>query len=249
MGDFWTGLPARAPEDLGGSRDEAAVVVDSAQEGLQLLDSCRRLHLLDGHHMAGERKKAGRGDTVAKEVHLGDGEDTFLHVDIEAIGCEDLQNLGHVLGVLLGCAAGNEDVVHIDKDIGKAAHEAVHQPLEGLGGDLQSKGHGDILEEAERCDHCRPGDVCGHHWHLVVILLQIQVGEDGAAPHMVVAVLHIGERVPTLGCLHIEAAVVAAGAPSTILFPNHMERRQPGAVGPANNSCLFESGELLLGML
>ena len=61
--------------------------------------------------------------------------------------------------MLLFSVAGDENVVEVDKNEGDAAEDAIHQPLECLGGILEPEGHAEELPEPEGSDDGRLGDV------------------------------------------------------------------------------------------
>jgi DNA-binding MarR family transcriptional regulator len=52
-----------------------------------------------------ERCQAGGGDPVAQEIQLGDGEDTLVEVEGEAVGSQDGEQLAEVAPVVVGTAA------------------------------------------------------------------------------------------------------------------------------------------------
>ena len=88
-----------------------------------------------------------------------DTEDTLLPVDDHPIVRKEAEDLTEVCFVLLFGVAGDKDVVQVDEDEGDAVEDAVHQPLECLGGILETKGHAEELPEPEGSDDGRLGDV------------------------------------------------------------------------------------------
>ena len=64
--------------------------------------------------------------------------------------------------------AGNQDVVQVGIAAVETSKDLVNEPLETLGSVPQAKGHTGELEQPERHDHGRPGDVRGFHWNVVV---------------------------------------------------------------------------------
>ena len=89
-----------------------------------------------------------------------DAKDTLLPVDDHPIFREEVEDLTEVLFVLLFGAAGDENIVEVDKNEGNISEDAIHQPLECLGGILEPKGHAEELPEPEGSDDGRFGDVC-----------------------------------------------------------------------------------------
>ena len=61
------------------------------------------------------------------------------------------------------CAAGNEDVIYVDKTKVKLGKQLVLEWLECLCRFAQSQWHPHILEEAKFCGIGRLGDVCLSH--------------------------------------------------------------------------------------
>ena len=89
-----------------------------------------------------------------------DAKNTLLPVDDHPIFREEVEDLTEVLFVLLFGAAGDENIVEVDKNEGNILEDAIHQPLECLGGILEPKGHAEELPEPEGSDDGRFGDVC-----------------------------------------------------------------------------------------
>ncbi len=83
--------------------------------------------------------------------------------------------------MLLLALAGDEDVVQVGEGEVCPCQDAVHQPLEGVAGVPHAEGHPGELEQPERRRDGRLGDVGRVHGYLVVPLLQVDLGEDGAA--------------------------------------------------------------------
>ncbi len=75
--------------------------------------------------------------------------------------------------MLLFGVAGDEDVIQVDEDERDATEDAIHQPLEHLGGILETKGHAEELPETKRSDDGRLGDICRHNRDLVVAAFQV----------------------------------------------------------------------------
>jgi hypothetical protein len=56
---------------------------------------------------------------------------------------------------------------------------------------------------------------------------QINFRKRGAAHHVVIEGLHVGQGVPVGNGIRIEVAVVAAGAPGAVLFGHPVKGRRP----------------------
>ena len=126
--------------------------------------------------------------------------------------------------MLLHRVAGHQNVVQVDEDAVQPVQHLVHEALEGLPGIPEAKGHPQKLEEAEGGDHRRLGDVLGGHWHLVVPLPQIQLGEDLLAGQLGREILHVGRRVHVPLCGQVQPPVVAAGPPGAVRLLHHVQR-------------------------
>ena len=76
-----------------------------------------------------------------------------------------------------------------------------------------AEGHEEVLEQAERRNDRRLGDVLGCHRYLMVTLYQVNAGEELAAVQLVGEVEDAGKGVAVVCRRQVEPAVVAAGPP------------------------------------
>jgi hypothetical protein len=94
-------------------RDEPPVKVHHAQEGLQLLLVSRGWEILDGLHVAQDRRRPLGGDVVAQEINLLSGQLTLLHVENQAILLKALEDQMEMLHVLLCAGAADENIIQV----------------------------------------------------------------------------------------------------------------------------------------
>ena len=80
--------------------------------------------------------------------------------------------------MLLHCVAGHQDVIQVDEDAVQPLQHVVHEVLEGLHSSPEPKRHPQKLIQPKGGDDHHLGDVLRSHWHLVVPLAKIQLGED-----------------------------------------------------------------------
>ena len=83
---------------------------------------------------------------------------------------EDLTKVGFVLSL---SPTGTKDVIQIGEDNGDALKNAVHQPLECLGSNLNPEGHVEELPEPEGSDDGPLENVCRTDRNLVAAMDQI----------------------------------------------------------------------------
>jgi hypothetical protein len=69
------------------------------------------------------------------------------------------------------------------------------------------------LEQTERRDDCRFGDVLGCHRYLMITLHQVYAGAELAAVQLVGEIKDAGEGVAVVCRCQVESGVVAAGPP------------------------------------
>jgi hypothetical protein len=77
----------------------------------------------------------------------------------------------------------------------------------------EAERHEEVLEQTERHDDHRCGDVLGRHRYLMVTLHQVYAGEELAAVQIVGEVEDAGEGVAVVCRCQVVPAVVAAGPP------------------------------------
>ena len=95
--------------------------------------------------------------------------------------------------MIMFSVAGDEDVIQVDEDKSDATEDAVYQPLECLGGVLETKGHAEELPEPKGSDDGRLGDICRHNRNLVVAAYQVHLGEDLLARQTAIEILYVGQ--------------------------------------------------------
>ena len=178
-----------------------------------------------------------------------DAEDTLLPVDDHPIVRKEAEDLTEVCFVLLFGVAGDKDVVQVDEDEGDAAEDAIHQPLECLGGILETKGHAEELPEPKGSDDGRLGDVGQCDGDLMIAAHQVYLGEGPLARQTAVEVLYVGQGVPVVHSGIVEASIVTAGSPATTWFQDDVEWRCPGGVGAPDDAHPFHLGKLSFGNL
>ncbi len=69
---------------------------------------------------------------MTQELDGGGGEHALLCVDDQARLAQPRENFSQMLQMLLLVPAGNDDVVQVAEDEGKACQDAVHHALEGV---------------------------------------------------------------------------------------------------------------------
>ena len=94
--------------------------------------------------------------------------------------------------------ACHQDVVQVHEQEVQILENGIHQPLEGLGGVLETEGHAEELKEPERGDHCRLWDVVGVDRDLMIPADEIHLGEDDHAGQVGREVMDAGDRVPVI---------------------------------------------------
>ena len=72
---------------------------------------------------------------------LADSKKTLLPVDDHPIFGEETEDLTEVFFMLLCGVASDENVIEVHENGGDATEDAIHQPLECLGGILEPKRH------------------------------------------------------------------------------------------------------------
>ena len=164
---------------------------------------------------------------VSKVSELVDTKDTLFPVDDHPVVREEAEDLTEVHFMLLFSVAGDEDVIQVDKDERDPTEDAVHQPLECLGGVLETKGHAEELPEPKGSDDGRLGDICHHNRDLVVAAYQVHLGEDLTC-QTAIEILYVGQWVPIVHLGIVEAPEVTARSPAATWFRNHVKWRCPG---------------------
>ena len=96
---------------------------------------------------------------VAQELDDGGGKHGLCWVNLQAVLLKDGEDLPEMLDVLLQAVAGDDDVLQVAEDEGEVLEYSVHEALEGLVGIAEAEGHEEVLEQAERRDDRRLGDV------------------------------------------------------------------------------------------
>ena len=84
---------------------------------------------------------------MPKVGQLRGPKDALSPVDHQAIGGEELEDMLQMIGMVREVCAGHEDVIEVDEHEGNPAKDAVHQPLESLGGILEAEGHAKKLHK------------------------------------------------------------------------------------------------------
>lgn len=125
----------------------------------------------------------------------------------------------------------------------------IHESLKSLGSVTETKGHGDKFKKAKWSNDGCFWNVSRIEGNLVIAFYQIKFGKDFCTMEGRRKILEVGEGVTVRNSGHVKAAVVAAGAPRTIWFRNHVERRRPWTGGPANDTSFFKLGEFCFGCL
>ena len=147
-------------------------------------------------------------------------ERALLLVDDEALLCEAAEQFAEMLTVLLGRAAGDEDVVEVHEHEGNVAQDGVHEALKCLGRVLQAKGHPQELKQAEWRDDRRLWDVLLAHRDLVVAAHQIDLAEDSTATEVGREVLDVRHRVLIRCGDVVESAEITTGPESAVWLLN-----------------------------
>ncbi len=109
------------------------VEIHHARELLQALDGGGARELPDGLHLARQRNDSLGVDIVPEEVEAGEAKLALLAlvgVEYQAVLGEAIEQCTEVAEMLSPVAAGDEDVVKVDKDVGQVRADRVHQPLE-----------------------------------------------------------------------------------------------------------------------
>ena len=126
--------------------------------------------------------------------------------------------------------------------------DAIHRPLECLGGVLETKGHAEELPEPKGSDNGRLGDICHHNRDLVVAAYQVHLGED-LLPTRLPLKSYVGQWVPIVNHGIVEAPEVTARSPAAAWFRNHVKWRCPGRVGTSGDAHPFHLGKFSFGNL
>ena len=79
----------------------------------------------------------------------GYAEDTFCGIYLYAVVAESREDLVEVSAVRLIIRAGYQEVVYVGEAEVETSGDLVNETLEGLGSVPQSKGHPDLLKQAE----------------------------------------------------------------------------------------------------
>jgi len=149
--------------------------------------------------------------------------------------------------VLLVCLlvwAGYQDVIQVHKHKVQARQNLVHQPLECLDCIPKSKRHPQKLPQPEGSDDRRLADVAVGDLHLVVPLLEVQLGEHPAPVKAGGEVLDVWDRVLVHCSNQVQTAVVATRPPRAVRLAHHMQRGRPAALGPPYNALPLHGQEL-----
>jgi hypothetical protein len=160
---------------------------------------------------------------------------------------EDGENFLEELKVGVHVSGGKENIIQVNKNVGKVGEKAVHEALESLSGVAETKGHVKIFEKAKRSDYCCFGNVRRSNRDLMVAFDQVQCGENCAFVELICEIVKVGKGVGVGSCGGVEAAVIATGTPTAIFLRDHVKRGGPGTIGAANNTLFFKLKELLLG--
>jgi hypothetical protein len=160
---------------------------------------------------------------------------------------EDGENLLEELKMGVHVSGGEENIIQVNKNVGKVGKKAVHEALESLGGVAETKGHVNIFEEAKRSYYCCFRNVRRSNRDLMVAFDQVKGGKNCAFVELICEIMEIGKRIGVGSCGGVEAAVITTWPPATIFLRNHVKRRRPGTIGAANNALFFKLKELLLG--
>ena len=174
--------------------------------------------------------------------------DTLFPVDDHPVVREEAEDLTEVRFMLLFGVAGDEDVIQVDEDERDATEDAVHQPLECLGGVLKTKGHAEELPDPKGSDDGHLGDICRHNRDLVVAVYQVHLGEDLLARQTAIEILYVGQWVHIVHRGIVEAPEVTARSPAA-WFRNHVKWRYPGRVGKSDDAHPFHLGKFSFGNL
>ena len=186
---------------------------------------------------------------MSKVSELADTKDTLFPVDDHPVVREEAEDLTEVRFMLLFSVARDEDVIQVDEDERDGTEDAVHQPLECLGGVLETKGHAEELQEPKGSDDGRLGDICHHNSDLEVAVYQVHLGEDLLARHTAIEILSVGQWVPIVHRGIVEAPEVTARSPAAAWFRNHVKWRCPGRVGTSDDAHPFHLGKFSFGNL
>ena len=200
----------------------------------------------DGGNLFWQGCKAFGGYVIAKKIDVWHTKDALGIVDNKAIGFKAVEEPYQVFDMLLFCLTGDEDVVEVDEDAWYIMEDAVHQPLEVLGGIFEPKGHAREFKEPKGGDHHHLLDVLRQHWHLVVPLRQVNLAKDCLARQLGIEVSDMFDGVMVISSDGIEAAIITAHPEATARLVNNVERRGPGAVALPHGSKVLQLSKLPL---
>jgi len=119
--------------------------------------------------------------------------------------------LPEVFQVLLCGCAGHEDVVQVHKQERHVAQHRVHRSPECLRCPFEAKWHPKELEESERRDDRRLGDVPRMDRHLVVAAHQVHFRKNGGSRQVGREILNVRHRVPVRGRVPVGGCVPVGG--------------------------------------
>ena len=118
---------------------------------------------------------------MAQEIESRLAEDALVPVNHQIVVRQHLKGLSEVLGMFLFVARCNQYVIQVDKCIGEVSQDVIHQTLKRLPSVGEAEWHPHKLKQAEWGDHCCLVNVLRRHWNLVITLLKVDLGENGAA--------------------------------------------------------------------
>jgi hypothetical protein len=124
--------------------------------------------------------------------------------------------------------------------------ELVHEPLESLCCVPKTKRHKKIFEKAKRSYYNSFLNIFLSHGDLVITLDEIDAREEPAAVELLGEVQDAGQGVAVVDSGEVEAAIISAGPPGTILLAHHVQWGGPRGVRSANDARRLQMAKLRL---
>jgi hypothetical protein len=185
--------------------------------------------------------------SVAQELDCRGGEDTLGGIYLQTILLQDSEELPQMVQMLLQGAAGDDVVIQVGEDEGEVAEELVHEPLKSLRCVPKAKRHKKIFEKTKRSYYSSFLNIFLSHRDLMIALDEVDAREEPAAVELVGEVQDAGQGVAVVDGGEVEAAIVSAGPPGSILLAYHVQRGGPWGVGSANDARRLQLAEFRLG--